>query len=448
MVERRRIRDPIHNLIRFSLDKKEDEILWKLIDTPAFQRLRHIKQLGFSDFVYPGATHSRFSHSLGVMEMARKMLNALERNQPEILSIQNYKNKRCATLCAVLLHDIGHGPFSHVFEEISERFGVREKHEAFTLAFIKEGPIRRILQSNDLLDLVVSFFDKPAETHSIFQSIVSDQIDADRLDFLQRDKYFSGIRFGSIDVDWILDSIRYLDTPFEDENEEGVFTSLCFEEKGVRAISEYFSSYVKIYIDVYFHKTTRSVQHLFTEAIMAIISDKSDLQELGIHSLIFEFFDEESIPKRREIYSNLVDGTFVQLIGRVARDGSGEAKELSKRFINRKIYKCLEFSEKQRELWPSPTIENFERELNNQNLHFVKDEIPKKGHKQYSPGDQNYLKNIQIGPDSEGSIYAITKYSDEILGYKGHSPLRYYFLSKRDKEAADRIFRSLPGTSN
>src|SRR5687767_13619508 len=108
-----RIRDPIHNLIKFSSSRPDDRVLWNLVQTPQIQRLRRIKQLGFSELVYPGATHTRFSHVLGAMQTARKMLTVFLRNAvftPD-------PDEELATLCAALLHDVGHGPFSHVFEE-------------------------------------------------------------------------------------------------------------------------------------------------------------------------------------------------------------------------------------------------------------------------------------------------------------------------------------------
>src|SRR5262245_44422644 len=110
-----RIRDPIYNLVKFSINDRYDHALWTLLQVPAVQRLRRIKQLGFSEFVYPGATHTRFSHVLGAMQMARQMLEVFERNRA-LPQDGDHKKMRAATLAAVLLHDVGHGPYSHVFE--------------------------------------------------------------------------------------------------------------------------------------------------------------------------------------------------------------------------------------------------------------------------------------------------------------------------------------------
>ena len=127
MVNDQRIRDPIHNLIKFSADSEDDQVLWELIQSRPIQRLRRIKQLGFSDFVYPGASHSRLSHSLGALEMARRMLSVLTKNQVIRSEDSEFKLWHRATLCAALLHDVGHGPFSHVFESLSKKLGIETR---------------------------------------------------------------------------------------------------------------------------------------------------------------------------------------------------------------------------------------------------------------------------------------------------------------------------------
>src|SRR5947209_5531848 len=136
MKEEERIRCPVHDLISFKRSREDDRLLWKLIQTLPMQRLRRIKQLGFSEFVYPGATHTRFSHVLGAMQMARRMLDVLSKNQRFGEEADFAINKR-ATLAAALVHDVGHGPYSHVFEDLSDHFGVGKDHETYTLEIIE-----------------------------------------------------------------------------------------------------------------------------------------------------------------------------------------------------------------------------------------------------------------------------------------------------------------------
>ncbi|MGD9542606.1 MAG: HD domain-containing protein [Methylocystis sp.] len=197
-----RIRDPIHNLISFS--GADDQLLCSLIESRPVQRLRRIKQLGFSEFVYPGATHTRFSHVLGAMQMARRMLTAFERSHAIEIE-EDHGSKRRATIAAALLHDVGHGPYSHVFEELCGEFGVGKEHEEWTLEIIERTEIADVLKKFGLYDEVKCFF-ASEKLYTPYSAIISSQMDCDRLDFLCRDRYFCGLRSSFIDLEWLFDS--------------------------------------------------------------------------------------------------------------------------------------------------------------------------------------------------------------------------------------------------
>lgn len=176
-----RIRDPLHNLIAFD-EKQFDQALWRVIQTPDFQRLRRIKQLGFSELVYPGATHTRFSHSLGVYHIAKRLLEIIRQKDE---SDYNSSFGRYAK-AAALLHDIGHGPFSHAFEDVGKRLGFKlAKHEDVSDAVIRHRQIAAILDdefgtgfSANVADLIKS----SGASRGIYGAVVSSQFDADRLD--------------------------------------------------------------------------------------------------------------------------------------------------------------------------------------------------------------------------------------------------------------------------
>ena len=127
-----RIRDPIHGLIVFEGDNDVDQLAWKLIDTSEFQRLRRIKQLGVSEFVYPGATHTRFAHSIGVFHTARKLAKIIKREVGEGFN----QDKADISIIAALLHDIGHGPFSHTFERVQRQREIAKEHERWSAEII------------------------------------------------------------------------------------------------------------------------------------------------------------------------------------------------------------------------------------------------------------------------------------------------------------------------
>lgn len=138
-----RIRDPVHNLIQFKASEFDD-VLWRALQTRPFQRLRRIKQLGFSDFVYPGATHSRLAHSVGVYCTAQRLMSIIQEHLGS-----DYKTMKAQTaLAAALVHDVGHGPFSHAFEEVGKRLSLKlAKHELVSDVLIRDSEIGECLKS-------------------------------------------------------------------------------------------------------------------------------------------------------------------------------------------------------------------------------------------------------------------------------------------------------------
>lgn len=198
-----RVRDPIHGLIVFDMGER-DQLAWRLINTKEFQRLRRIRQLGFSELVFPGATHTRFSHCVGAFHNARRLLGVIRTN------VSTYDEDKAFTASiASLLHDLGHGPFSHTFEGVQRDRGQKRSHEEWTAEIVRKGS-----EINHLLtELDADFPARVAEVlirkdpESIYDSIVSSQFDADRLDYLQRDRYMSGIGTGAFDFSWLLDCL-------------------------------------------------------------------------------------------------------------------------------------------------------------------------------------------------------------------------------------------------
>ena len=205
-------RDPIHLQVRFdpvdlSANAPTDNtaLSWgalKLIDTGEFQRLRHIRQNGLANLVFYGAEHSRFNLSIGVHYVARTMYERICRNHSEAES-QHWK---LSSGFASLIHDVGHGPFSHTLEEVLEDNGVDFNHEDMTIRFVKEDTsgINKILKQidADLPNSIAAFFDKQARASDNWAyKIVSSQLDADRLDYVQRDSMFAGLRGHGFDFE-------------------------------------------------------------------------------------------------------------------------------------------------------------------------------------------------------------------------------------------------------
>jgi HD superfamily phosphohydrolase len=235
------VRDPVHDVIAFRLENPVESLLFQLLNAEEFQRLRRIRQLGLASLAYPGADHSRYSHSLGVMQTARKILARLageiQMDQPSVT----------ACLAAALLHDLGHGPFSHVFERVS---GI--KHERLTQRLIldPQTQVHQILIRHDKLlpERVVELLRR--ERPSFYADILCSQLDADRLDYLLRDNLMTGSRYGDYDITWLLHALTV---------DPGA-NRLAVSWKGVSAVEAYLQARYHMYRNVYFHKVVRSAE--------------------------------------------------------------------------------------------------------------------------------------------------------------------------------------------
>ncbi len=265
-------RDPVHDLIRLG---PEDKFILELIDTKEFQRLRRIRQLGLGHFVYPGAEHTRFTHSLGVFNFARRIIATLKEqlSSAEDAPIrQELKDKARVIKAAALLHDIGHGPFSHLFERIFENEDVVD-HEQWTCNILldKSTEVAQILgkQQIDASQILALVCDVPPPgvsppVHPYLKDIVHSQLDADRMDYLLRDSLMTGSRYGDFDSEWIL-NILALGTMRSGTSQ---VMKLCLDaRKGTGAIERLLHARLLMTKYVYAHKTTRAYE---AELIMTI----------------------------------------------------------------------------------------------------------------------------------------------------------------------------------
>jgi HD superfamily phosphohydrolase len=231
------INDPVYGFITI-----RSELAYDIITHPWFQRLRHIRQLGLTDFVYPGALHTRFQHALGAMHLMSRVLDNLRTKGIEI-SDQEYE----ASQLAILLHDLGHGPFSHTLEETLLK-GV--SHESLSYRFMQELNI----EFNGAFELSLQIF-RNSYHRKFFHALVSSQLDIDRLDYLNRDCFFTGVMEGTIGIDRIISMLHV----FQDQ--------LVFEEKGIYSIENFLNARRLMYWQVYLHKTTVSAERMLVNLI-------------------------------------------------------------------------------------------------------------------------------------------------------------------------------------
>src|SRR5262245_59157379 len=215
------IRDPVHDCIAFRLERPVDALLFALLNTAEVQRLRRIRQLGMASLAYPGADHSRYSHSLGVMETARKIIDQLRRSF--------YISEETETIClaAALLHDLGHGPFSHVFERVT---GIHHEDHTRRVILDPDSDVNRTLVEHDpALPQKIDDFLHCRPSRTFICDILSSQLDADRLDYLLRDNLMTGSRYGGYDLRWLLVSMTI----------DSASDRLAVTWKGISAVEAY-----------------------------------------------------------------------------------------------------------------------------------------------------------------------------------------------------------------
>jgi uncharacterized protein len=428
-----RIRDPIHNLISFSSQRDEDQLLWRLLSTFPVQRLRRIKQLGFSEFVYPGATHSRFAHVIGAMQMARRMLAAFEKANIFENNL-DHKKMRKATIAAALLHDIGHGPYSHVFEEVSSSLGIEEEHENITRKIIESEEIRTILDDYEITDEVIKFFTKEPG-YSPYTTIISSQMDCDRLDFLARDRYHTGIQSSAIDLEWLFDSLRIEEVPIDPIGGQSEYSFVVLD-KGIGSAEEFVISYVKMYKEVYFHKTTRAVQHIVQDCLKEFVKSNQDSKLHNSQKLFRYLTDSQS--RGLDNYLQLDDSSIIHALHAISEGDYGKSTKLAQRYFARDLYKCIELPASNSGALKPNLAKRFVDALKQDNIEFVPDVIPAKTYKQYAVMEKNFVKNILIKKDGEPQSLGEVSNIVKSLGEKS---ARLYFVSNDDREKAREIMK-------
>jgi len=242
----KRVRDPIHGLIGLSREE------YRIISTYVFLRLHLIKQLSHTYLVYPSAVHTRFEHSLGAMHVASRMCDAL--------GICG-ENKRIVRLAA-LLHDIGHGPFSHLFEHVLQKSnpGVQNTHEMISGMLITRNPeLAGILgNSAHLVNNIIQGNDINEDDHNLMHSIVSGNLDADKLDYLRRDSYHLGVKYGEYDLERIIHTL---------DRTVGSLPVTCVMGKGAFALENYRLSRSMMHAQVYEHHARLAAERLFLSAM-------------------------------------------------------------------------------------------------------------------------------------------------------------------------------------
>lgn len=345
MFTAQRIRDPLHNLIEFRANQFENA-LWGVIQTRPFQRLRRIRQLGFSDLVYPGATHSRFAHSLGVFHTARRLMWIIREHLGETKYRETLAHQ---ALAASLVHDIGHGPFSHAFEDVGRRLKLKmADHEIVSDVLIRSGEVADALNlmgsgfANDVANIITK-----AGPGDLYSAVVSSQFDADRLDYMRRDRLMTGTEHGAIDFDWLVANLEIGNVPSGvDEASLGNLETFVLGPKAVYAAETYVLALFQLYPTVYFHKTTRGAEKLFSEILVRVFQlvRNGSAKNTGLplkHPLIRFAKMPEAVDSALDVHDSVIWGALNLLAN--AKDAIVQGFAI--RLRDRRLYKAVDVRE-------------------------------------------------------------------------------------------------------
>ncbi|WML41690.1 HD domain-containing protein [Neobacillus sp. OS1-2] len=316
LTEEKVFKDPVHRYVHV-----RDLAIWDLIGTKEFQRLRRIKQLGTTFLTFHGAEHSRFNHSLGVYEIVRRIIDDVFAGRPEWSD-----DERLLTLCAALLHDLGHGPFSHSFEKVFDF-----DHEDLTRAIILgDTEVNKVLLkvSPDFPSQVAEVIAKTSEKKLVV-SLISSQIDADRMDYLQRDAYFTGVSYGQFDMERILRVMR----PREDQ--------VVIKKSGMHAVEDYIMSRYQMYWQVYFHPVSRSAEVILTKILHRAKQLFKENYAFKYEPIHFTSLFREQVTL--EDYLKLDESVILFYFQSWQEEADPIISDLCRRFVNRNLFKYAEF---------------------------------------------------------------------------------------------------------
>ncbi|MGM9925838.1 MAG: HD domain-containing protein [Bacillus sp. (in: firmicutes)] len=425
--EEKVFKDPVHRYIHV-----RDRVIWDLIGTKEFQRLRRIRQLGTTYLTFHGAEHSRFNHSLGVYEIVRRIIDDVFKDR------SGWDNgERLLSLCAALLHDLGHGPFSHSFEKV---FGL--DHEHFTREIIVGDTEVNAILRRVSADFPKNVAEVIAKTYhnKLVVSLISSQIDADRMDYLQRDAYFTGVSYGHFDMERLLRVMR----PREDQ--------VVIKSSGMHAVEDYIMSRYQMYWQVYFHPVTRSAEVILTKILHRAKELYLNGYEFKVNPLHFDslFKNQVTVPD----YIKMDEHVMMYYFQVWQEEEDFILRDLCSRFVDRRLFKYVEFH-------PSQTGMNKLMELTvlfkkagiDPAYYLVVDHSSDLPYDFYRPGEEEERLPIHL-LKGNGEIRELSRESeivDAITG-KRRTDHKLYFpqdflLDKKSKRNIKRQIRKLLGDS-
>ena len=318
------LKDPVHSYIHIHY-----EVIWNCLDSKEFQRLRRIRQLGGDFQVYPTAEHSRFSHSLGVYEIVRRMVTEVKS-----LCVELTEYEKVCVMLAGLLHDVGHGPFSHAFEHITNH-----SHEEYTAKIILGNTeLNAILRAvSEKLPQDIVFIIQHTHENDILNQIVSGQLDADRMDYLLRDSYFTATSYGQFDLERILRTMRVRKT---NEGRKVIVVKYT----GIHSVEDYIMARYQMYWQVYYHPVARSYEAVFIQLFNRLKDifkvDKDYFEDMKV---LIPFLEKSEVSV--DEYFKLDENSLLYCCALIQDKEDKIAADLAKRLQNRKLFEYVDYNE-------------------------------------------------------------------------------------------------------
>jgi HD superfamily phosphohydrolase len=332
------VNDPVHGVMTF--DNSEKNLIKTFTDNPRFQRLRRIKQLGCGDLVFPGAVHTRFNHCFGACYLAKKLC----------LHLDIKGEQKNIIMIAALLHDIGHGPFSHAFEKIYKN-DLSDKNKEFGISHDDDWLIKFISEYDKdqaQAKFIKHFFENKSDQH---YDIISSQLDIDRMDYLLRDSHFCGVPYGQIDLKWILSCITFV------EVSHGKYR-LGITKKGVGALEHYITARRLMTRNIYYHGKKNAAEYYVREFIIGLKDEHLNnkmLKETALGKFLAQYqsyvenINNSNDSKKKDTYkSKFIKDSFVYYSQMTDDDvwicmrnfylnGRGKCKEIAQRLLFREL---------------------------------------------------------------------------------------------------------------
>lgn len=330
------LRDPVHGLVSF--ESSEERVVPLLMDTPEVQRLRRVRQLGVASVAFPGAEHSRFSHAVGAAYVMKLLLGRFRQIEGDVPFWQRVTSDRARdALAAAVLHDVGHGPLSHLFEDA---IGDSPRHEVWTERVILDpstGVHRVLAELDPAMPARVAALVRGEHPIAYLAKSVSGTFDVDRCDYLLRDAHATGVRYGVYDLDWLLRSLRF--APAELESEP---PALAIDgAKGLPAIEAFLLARLFMFQQVYLHKATRAAEWMIRTALrraVLVLSGGGKLEstpEAFARAARGESLDLEQ-------YLELDDHALAVAMHGWERSSDAPLADICTRIRNRRLFKSLE----------------------------------------------------------------------------------------------------------